>query len=34
MIVLLNTFRKQRQNERIETARARKAAEVCARLYP
>lgn len=33
-IVLLTTFRKQRQNERTEIARARKAAEVCARLYP
>jgi len=33
-IVLLTTFRKQRQNERTEMARARKAAEACARLYP
>lgn len=33
-IVLLTTFRKQRQNERTEMARARRAAEVCARLYP
>lgn len=33
-IVLLTTFRKQRQNERTEIARARKAVEVCARLYP
>lgn len=33
-IVLLTTFRKQRQNERTEVARARKAAEVCARRYP
>lgn len=33
-IVLLTTFRKQRQNERTEMARARRVAEVCARLYP
>ncbi len=33
-IVLLTTFRKQRQNERAELARARKAAEDCARRYP
>jgi putative component of toxin-antitoxin plasmid stabilization module len=33
-IVLLTTFRKQRQNERAEVARARKAAEACARRYP
>lgn len=33
-IVLLTTFRKQRQNERSEVARARKAAEDCARRYP
>lgn len=30
-IVLLTTFRKQRNNERTEVTRARKAAEVCAR---
>ncbi|MGH9243855.1 MAG: type II toxin-antitoxin system RelE/ParE family toxin, partial [Acidimicrobiales bacterium] len=33
-IVLLTTFRKQRQNERAELARARRAAEDCARRYP
>jgi len=33
-IVLLTTFRKQRQNERVEVARARQVAEVCARRYP
>ena len=33
-IVLLTTFRKQRNNERTEVARAKKAAEVCARRYP
>jgi len=33
-IVLLTTFRKQRQNERAEIARARKAAEDCSRHYP
>ena len=33
-IVLLTTFRKQRNNERNEIARARTAAADCARLYP
>lgn len=33
-IVLLTTFRKQRNNERAEVARARKAAEHCARNDP
>ena len=33
-IVLLTTFRKQRNNERIEIARARRAAEDCARANP
>lgn len=33
-IVLLTTFRKQRQNERFEVARARKAAERSARRFP
>jgi putative component of toxin-antitoxin plasmid stabilization module len=33
-IVLLTTFRKQRNNERIEIARARKAAEDCATRNP
>ncbi len=33
-IVLLTTFRKQRQNERAEVARARRAAEGCVRRYP
>ena len=33
-IVLLTTFRKQRNNERTEIARARVAAEECARNYP
>lgn len=33
-IVLLTTFRKQRQNERAEVARARKVAEDCARRHP
>jgi putative component of toxin-antitoxin plasmid stabilization module len=33
-IVLLTTFRKQRQNERTEITRARQAAEACARRYP
>ncbi len=33
-IILLTTFRKQRQNERAEIARARQAAEACARRYP
>ena len=30
-IVLLTTFRKQRDNEQIEVARARRVAEACAR---
>ena len=33
-IVLLTTFRKHRNNERAETARARRAAEDCARTNP
>ena len=33
-VVLLTTFRKQRNNERTEVARARKAAEDCARRNP
>jgi putative component of toxin-antitoxin plasmid stabilization module len=33
-IVLLTTFRKQRQNERLEISRARKAAEACVLRYP
>jgi len=33
-IVLLTTFAKQRNNERNEVARARKAAEDCARRHP
>jgi putative component of toxin-antitoxin plasmid stabilization module len=33
-IILLTTFRKQRNNERDEVARARKAAEECAQRYP
>jgi putative component of toxin-antitoxin plasmid stabilization module len=33
-IVLLTTFRKQRNNERTEIARARRAAEHCARTNP
>ncbi|MCU1455663.1 MAG: addiction module toxin RelE [Acidimicrobiales bacterium] len=33
-IVLLTTFRKQRQSEQAELARARRAAEACARRYP
>ena len=33
-IILLTTFRKQRNNERHEIARARQAAEVCAERYP
>jgi len=33
-IVLLTTFRKQRQNERHEINRARKTAEECARRNP
>ena len=33
-IILLTTFRKQRNNERNEIDRARKAAEDCAKQYP
>ena len=33
-VVLLTTFRKQRNNERTEIARARKVAEDCARRNP
>jgi putative component of toxin-antitoxin plasmid stabilization module len=33
-VVLLTTFRKQRQNGRLEIARARKAAEACALRFP
>lgn len=33
-IVLLTTFRKQRNNERAEVARARKIAQDCARRNP
>lgn len=33
-IILLTTFRKQRNNERAEIARARKVADECARLNP
>jgi len=33
-IVLLTTFRKQRQNERTEMTRARRAADDCARRNP
>jgi putative component of toxin-antitoxin plasmid stabilization module len=33
-IVLLTTFRKQRQNERLEIERARKVAAECAHRYP
>lgn len=33
-IVLLTTFRKQRNNERTEIARARRACEDCARTNP
>lgn len=33
-IVLLTTFRKQRNNERSEISRARKAAEDCTAQYP
>jgi putative component of toxin-antitoxin plasmid stabilization module len=33
-IILLTTFRKQRNNERNEITRARKAAEGCAEQYP
>ena len=33
-IILLTTFRKQRNNERTEIDRARRAAEDCAKRYP
>jgi len=33
-IILLTTFRKQRQNERAEIARARDIAKACAQRYP
>ena len=33
-IILLTTFRKQRNNERSEITRARKAATACAKRYP
>ena len=33
-LILLTTFRKQRNNERAEITRARKVAEACARTYP
>ena len=33
-IILLTRFRKQRNNERIEIVRARKAAESCAERNP
>lgn len=33
-IILLTTFRKQRNNERTEIDRARKAAAACAERYP
>lgn len=33
-LILLTTFRKQRNNERTETTRARKVAEACAEKYP
>lgn len=33
-VILLTTFRKQRQNEHTEIARARKVAETCARRFP
>ena len=33
-LILLTTFRKQRNNERPEITRARKVAEACARTYP
>jgi hypothetical protein len=33
-MILLTTFHKQRDNERGEVARARKAAAECARRYP
>jgi putative component of toxin-antitoxin plasmid stabilization module len=33
-IILLTTFRKQRNNERIQIARARQAGAACAITYP
>jgi putative component of toxin-antitoxin plasmid stabilization module len=33
-IILLTTFRKQRNNERTEITRAREAADDCAKRYP
>lgn len=33
-VILLTTFRKQRNNERAEVARARKIAEDCAKRFP
>ncbi len=33
-VILLTTFRKQRNNERNEIGRARRAAAECARRYP
>ena len=33
-VLLLTTFRKQREEERTEIARARKAAEDCAKRHP
>jgi hypothetical protein len=33
-VILLTTFRKQRQNEQTEIVRARKVAETCARRFP
>ena len=33
-IILLTTFRKQRNNERAEVAMARKVAEDCAKRFP
>ena len=33
-IVMLTTFRKQRQNERAEVNRTKKVAQECARRYP
>ena len=33
-LILLTTFRKQRNNERTEITRARTTADACARKYP
>jgi hypothetical protein len=33
-VILLTTFRKQRNNDRDEIARARRAADECALRYP